>query len=915
MSENSFEGDQPSSSWNIPGPSSLADILDTVFTSSAQEAPQNEEMDCDQLFAESDDDVQLLQPPPSNPNGRGASKPPNANVEPSPPLAYDWNDIIEGSRTPVPEEYLPLPNNIPPDYMLSNPNMGGAQVGPNIRYQPKPRNYYIFPNERPPHSYIVNQPHNNPLYGDHMYAYENLAPYPQSLPAVSPFCAVPHNVTQRYREPYFRLQLLRDVYNIRSHMERPTRRFNNSQRVRQNVRDHGNGPYLSSVWGPIERSPEAEENPAPMHGNARDLQQNRNSYNNNNMASRRAVKREAIPGLFAYEDNTLDVSTAQIRGRISPHYRCVRVNTDCRKCGHTLESHVPQHGSGPPLCPMYYYRMQSDVMDNSQSPPPAHQLVPPTTLEPVTSSTGDMIKQEPDEVFPSEEAAAGDVGIVEEPMNLVSVVDLEDVNVKAESPGPQPSSVEPTSGHLSSPTENMGAVTEVATNEPIETESENIEDEVANNSRTIKSDEVTESTENVTMDRPLSPQPSTSSAGQKKQKLEANNPSIWVKSREDLLGSERQAVTPGPLSPLAAPDLQLDWLSDSSSEDDVQVLEDPSHVIDLTTSSSPQTPSASSSSTTTDAYDPHRGITHTVNDCGSRRNNPDLSRTPPHIHAHLYQRCRPRGGCPVSCRCCCLSRGPPLQPHQHHAHTHTTHSSHQAFWNTPTAHQSLRNTPTIREAPSREVPLAPPYLVHERMWYRQQHMLEVQRRSMVQDLTSPPHSVHPPPTSLLAADPLDSGADYFSVSPWRGPVVNNIGIIDPGNVHHHMHHYLQGQGPSHLHISIQPQMRPHMLSSAASISHLIRSVESSREIIRGASRMVIDRCTYRHAYTRPQAPAHQDEKCTICLSNFESGSDCRRLPCMHLFHMECVDQWLTTNKHCPICRVDIETHISKDNTF
>lgn len=38
----------------------------------------------------------------------------------------------------------------------------------------------------------------------------------------------------------------------------------------------------------------------------------------------------------------------------------------------------------------------------------------------------------------------------------------------------------------------------------------------------------------------------------------------------------------------------------------------------------------------------------------------------------------------------------------------------------------------------------------------------------------------------------------------------------------------------------------------------------------------------------------------------------RRLPCMHLFHIECVDQWLTNNKRCPICRVDIETHLSKD---
>lgn len=49
------------------------------------------------------------------------------------------------------------------------------------------------------------------------------------------------------------------------------------------------------------------------------------------------------------------------------------------------------------------------------------------------------------------------------------------------------------------------------------------------------------------------------------------------------------------------------------------------------------------------------------------------------------------------------------------------------------------------------------------------------------------------------------------------------------------------------------------------------------------------------------------EKCTICLCDFEEQEDVRRLPCMHLFHILCVDQWFPTNKRCPICRVDIES--------
>lgn len=78
----------------------------------------------------------------------------------------------------------------------------------------------------------------------------------------------------------------------------------------------------------------------------------------------------------------------------------------------------------------------------------------------------------------------------------------------------------------------------------------------------------------------------------------------------------------------------------------------------------------------------------------------------------------------------------------------------------------------------------------------------------------------------------------------------------------------------------------------------------------GATQALIEQCTLPHTYKTIKRCAEEDdnhlEKCTICLSEFEEGEDVRRLPCMHLFHIECVDQWLSTNKKCPICRVDIE---------
>ena len=53
------------------------------------------------------------------------------------------------------------------------------------------------------------------------------------------------------------------------------------------------------------------------------------------------------------------------------------------------------------------------------------------------------------------------------------------------------------------------------------------------------------------------------------------------------------------------------------------------------------------------------------------------------------------------------------------------------------------------------------------------------------------------------------------------------------------------------------------------------------------------------------------KECTICLEDFIIGREIITLPCFHIFHVECICDWLRRNKTCPLCKIDVSEKKNK----
>lgn len=85
-----------------------------------------------------------------------------------------------------------------------------------------------------------------------------------------------------------------------------------------------------------------------------------------------------------------------------------------------------------------------------------------------------------------------------------------------------------------------------------------------------------------------------------------------------------------------------------------------------------------------------------------------------------------------------------------------------------------------------------------------------------------------------------------------------------------------------------------LLSQLTQIMHTMRVISSE------LSQNLIQQLP---CFQLEKLPSNDEQKsCLVCMNEFGIGNEVKVLPCFHLFHKECIDQWLPHSRLCPTCK-------------
>merc|ERR1719408_171130 len=106
-----------------------------------------------------------------------------------------------------------------------------------------------------------------------------------------------------------------------------------------------------------------------------------------------------------------------------------------------------------------------------------------------------------------------------------------------------------------------------------------------------------------------------------------------------------------------------------------------------------------------------------------------------------------------------------------------------------------------------------------------------------------------------------------------------------------------------LHPSLRNLLPPDLLNQVSQLPPGLQMLLLNTERTQGELEDVLtqrrglfeETITQVERFTWPHSDANiasRQTSCMICLADFELGQECRKLPCGHVFHQSCVDEWL-----------------------
>lgn len=137
---------------------------------------------------------------------------------------------------------------------------------------------------------------------------------------------------------------------------------------------------------------------------------------------------------------------------------------------------------------------------------------------------------------------------------------------------------------------------------------------------------------------------------------------------------------------------------------------------------------------------------------------------------------------------------------------------------------------------------------------------------------------------------------------WRGPV----SIFDLGSIGGGLSDGYRLLRRVSDRIDVDRMSYEELLELGERIGHVRRRAPTAQQLATLPRRRLTD-ADFRRASLGGSGTV--DQVCSVCREVYQPNDELRTLPCLHVFHVECIDRWLTGDmpgaRFCPVCNTEV----------